>query len=323
MTKSHCRWLLIVVAVSLSAIPALAQRFKFEQTYRPGSQATLDIETRRGEVRVTGTDSQDMLIRGTVTVRFGWNVPENAVEIARQVAAAPPVKREGESFRLGEPSSPIEQRAVTVSYEVQLPRRMALNVRSVSGAVTVDGIQAPVAAQTQSGAIRLSDLGAAAQSTTGSGAVKADGVSGLLRVQTGSGSIQARDLRGGLHAKTISGAVDGAFNGEGAVNVRTQSSGVLLQGVLGDLDVLTGSGRARISGAPVNSWSVSTGSGAVDLDIDAGTPVTVDVTTGSGSVKVDGLQASGVISKRRMVGTLAGGGARLNVTSRSGSIRIQ
>jgi hypothetical protein len=75
-------------------MPSPAQRFTFEQTYKINQQTRLDIETRRGEIRVTGTDADDMLIRGTVTVRFGWNVPENAVELARRIAAAPPVTRE-------------------------------------------------------------------------------------------------------------------------------------------------------------------------------------------------------------------------------------
>ena len=53
-------------------------------------------------------------IKGAATVRVGWNVPANAVELARQVAAGPPIEHQGTTVRLRPPQDGATQRAVTV-----------------------------------------------------------------------------------------------------------------------------------------------------------------------------------------------------------------
>jgi hypothetical protein len=311
----------VVLLITLSATPTFAQRFTFERTFDTAGTATLDIKTERGEVRVVGTDADALVVRGTVTVKVGWDVPANAVELAQRVAAVPPIDREADAIRLRE-AGPDERRAVVVSYDVQLPRHVRLLVVSESGALTVQGVQSAVAARTQSGAITLGALGSTAEATTGSGAVRVDQVAGLLVVTTSSGSITATNLHGGFTADTNSGAVNGLLAGGGAVDVRTGSSGVTLDGVTGPLAVATRSGRVRIDGNPAGAWTVSSGSGSIYVSLPPTAAVTIDATSGSGSVAAEGLRPIGATSKRRMTGTLTGGGHRLHVTSRSGSIRF-
>jgi hypothetical protein len=85
---------------------------------------------------------------------------------------------------------------------------------------------------------------------------------------------------------------------------------------------ITLSGQTRVPGAPRAAWDVSSGSGAVDITFDRRVGVTLDATSGSSSVRVEGGWVDGTMSKGRASGAIAGGGPTVRLYSRSGSIRV-
>jgi DUF4097 and DUF4098 domain-containing protein YvlB len=231
------------------------------------------------------------------------------------------VTHEGSTVRLRAPADPVEQRAVTVNYQVRVPPDTRVITVSDSGATTVDGVQGPVDVRTQSSAIELMRLGKNVAVKTGSGVVSVDGASDV-RISTQSSAITARNVSGALHVRTESGAVNAWLIGPGNVDVHTGSSAMELQGVKGGLTASTRSGRIAVTGRPDAPWQVTTGSSAVDVTLDAAAALTVDASTGSGSVKVEGGDVQGTVTKGRVSGTIGGGGPLVRVSSRSGSIRI-
>jgi hypothetical protein len=292
----------IVLAI---AVPASAQRYTFERSLDAGAGTLLDVLTERGKILVRDGEPGRVVIVGSATVRIGWNVPRDAVEIARRLAEKPPIEQDARTIRLRPPSTDAERRAVTIAYEVRVPK------------------DTRVTAVSDSGAIDLAKLGATVDVTTGSGAVNAEAIGGDLRITTSSSAINARSLRGGFRAETGSGAVDVSLVGPGDVDVRTQSSSITLYGVRGSLTTSSGSGRTLVSGLPSEEWNVSTGSGAVDVTIEPAGSLTLDAVTRSGSVRAEGASVNGSITDRRVEGTIAGGGPLVRLSSRSGSIRVK
>ena len=309
-----------IIALSVAtASPALAQRFSFERSYDVTGPWVLDVSTLRGKIEVTAGEPGRIVIVGTATVRVDWNVPANAAELARKVADNPPIRREGQTVSLRSPSDAAEQRAVTVSYQVRVPPETAVTAVSESGATTVRGVIGAVVVRTQSGAIVVGQLGGATVITSGSGSVSADGIGGSLSITTSSSSITARSIAGDLRVRTNSGAVDAALSGDSDANVETGSSAIRLSGIRGEVIAATRSGRISIQGMPRGDWVASTGSGSVDIAT-ASAPVNLDASSGSGSVKVLGATVQGSTTKRKVVGSVAGGGPLMKLTSRSGSI---
>jgi hypothetical protein len=318
------------VAFALAAVltlavtaQAMAQRLQFERTLDVTTASTLDVLTGDGKVDVVAGEPGRIVVRGTVTVRVGWNVPANAIAIARRIAAQPPIEHSGSTIRLRPPADPVDRHAVLVSYQVAVPPDTRAVVSSQSGAVTVEGLAAPVDVKTQSSSIALARIASDALVSTASGAVTLDGVTGATTVTTASSGITARGLRGGLRARTASGAVDATLTGPGAVDVETGSSSITLTGVAGSLVASTRSGRVRAEGRPGGPWQVSTGSGAIDVALDRSTGVTLEGVTGSGSVRVAGTTVDGTVTTRRVAGAIGGGGPRVGLESRSGSIRVE
>jgi hypothetical protein len=316
--------LLGIVALSVgSASPALAQRFPFEQSFDVTGLSVLDVSTIRGKIEVTTGEPGRIVVVGTATVRVDWNVPANAAELARHVADNPPIQRDGQTVKLRPPSDPAEQRAVTVSYEVRVPPETEVTATSESGATTVRGVAKAVVIHTQSGAIDVMHLRGTGVVTTGSGSVSVDGVAGSLTITTNSSSVTARAVGGDLRVRTTSGAVAATLSGEGNADVKTGSSAIRLNGIRGAVTAVTQSGRISLQGVPRREWSASTGSGSLDIVTESSVPFTLDASSGSGSVKVIGESVQGSASKRRVAGTIAGGGPLLKVVSRRGSIVVR
>jgi DUF4097 and DUF4098 domain-containing protein YvlB len=305
------------------ATPAAAQRFRFERTFDVPGHETLDVATVRGKIEVLAGAPGRVVVSGVVTVRVGWNVPANAVELAKRVAAQPPVRRDGTTTRLRTPDADDERRAVIVSYVVQVPPDTDVVTLSDSGATSVSGVEGRVKVRTQSAAIVLARLGGQVEATTGSGAIGVDGVGGTATITTQSSGITARGLNGGLHVRTQSGAVDVSLTGTGDVDVETGSSAIKVRGATGAVTATTQSGRVDITGLPKRQWHVTNGSGAIDVAFAKDAALTLDAESGSGSVESEGEPVVGSVSKGRIEGTIRGGGARVRLYSRSGSISVR
>lgn len=318
-------WTVLVAVIFINAAgatPAMAQRFPFERSFDVTAASILDVTTVRGTIEITAGDPGRIVIVGTVTVRVDWNVPANAAELAQKVATSPPIQQDAQTIRLRVPADPAEQRAVTVSYQVQVPPITRILAASESGATSVGGVSGAVAVRTQSGAIELTRLCAAAEVTSGSGAVTIDGVSDALTVTTSSSGVVGRSLGGSVRVRTASGSVDAELTGDGDADVETRSSAIRIRGARGSVNASSQSGRVSVSGVPNRSWTAHSGSGGLDIAIDTDASFTLDATSGSGSVRVDGATVRGSVSKRRVTGDIGAGGPLVRASSRSGAVRI-
>jgi hypothetical protein len=307
----------------VAARPAAAQRIPFERTFGVGTEPVLDVETIRGAIEVSVGEPGQVRVMGTATVRVGLAVPANAIELAKKVAANPPVQQLGATFRLRPPEEGEQQRAMTLSYRVLVPRGTHVRSRTDSGETTIQGVAGPVVVHTQSSVIALRDLGGSAEVTTGSGAVDVDGVSGDLTVRTQSSGITLRGVSAGLRVRTQSGGVTAGLRGNGDVDVETSSSAIDLTGVNGALLATSRSGRIRAGGVPAAEWRVTNGSGRVDLSIAPKAPFALEAATDSASIKLEGVSLRGTTSKWRASGTVGEGGPTVHVNTRSGSITIR
>lgn len=142
------------------------------------------------------------------------------------------------------------------SLQVLVPARTALDLRTGSGKIDVEGVQGGLVADTGSGDVSLQDVGGPAVTVdTGSGAITGGGVSaGRLRAQTGSGNVSLVVVRAPDDVDIDTGS------GEVAL---------LVPDVVYDVGSETGSGESRVT-----------------VRSDSGSPRRLRVKTGSGDVMV-------------------------------------
>lgn len=313
---------LAAVALAVSALPVSAQRLTFQRTYDVDDAAALDVSTIRGRVDVAPGPPGRILVVGTVTVRPFSASRTDPIEIARRIAADPPVTQQGSAVRLQPPDGEEARGAVTVSYVVTVPADTAVRASSESGALAIEGVSGHVDVDTSSSTIDLRRLAGSAEAASGSGAIRVDGIAGDLSVTTRSSAIQVAGAAGAVRARSQSGAVDVRLAGDGHVDVETSSSAIGLSGLQGGLRATSQSGRIRIAGAPTAAWNLSSGSGSFDFDLDPGARLDLAARTRSGSVRVGGVSLEGAMAKGEATGSINGGGPLVTAISRSGSITV-
>jgi len=294
---------------SLLALPALAaaqQPLTFERTLPVGAAATLDVSTGSGDITVRAGGSAAIVVKGTVKVNTGWSVPGNAAELARQLVSAPPIVHDGNTVKVGRIVDEAMRKAVSVSYEITVPSATAVAANSGSGSVAVSGV------------------GQAVKANTGSGNIVVASIDGDVDVRTGSGDVQIKDVRRAAALSTGSGSTDATLTGKGDVRASTGSGDIRLGGVVGLVTASTGSGDVTVNGRPTGEWKLSAASGNVVVTVPSSHGFTLDARTSSGSVNVDApLTAQGRLDRRRVQGTIRGGGPALVLSTASGSIEVR
>lgn len=163
---------------------------------------------------------------------------------------------------------------------------------------------------------------------SGDGAVDVDGVTGRVEARTGDGSVRAYRVAGDIRAHTGDGAVT-LESVDGTIDVTTGDGSIRVDGKLASLRVRTGDGavtvRAAAGSAMTDDWDVATGDGGVSVTVPSSFNAEVDLHTGDGRVRAEGVstQNEDTPERRTVKGRLGSGGKMLKVRSGDGSIELR
>lgn len=317
--------LYVVLIASLTACDVEAQaghEGMFERTLTVGGPVTLDIRTGAGNIDIHSGPANSIRIVGRVRAGRSW-FNGDVEERIRRIEAMPPITQNGDAVRLG----PLEDdrlfRNISISYDVTVPMETVVRARTGSGSETITGLTGPVDASTGSGDLALRGIQGDVRASTGSGSMEIEDVGGFVG-RTGSGNITARAVRGAIDAQSGSGNIGVRQTGEADVAVETGSGGIDVSGARRALHARAGSGSIEAEGRPAGNWDVETGSGGVRIDFPEDSAFDLNVRTGSGSISTTHPLVPGEASSRnRLRGTVRGGGARVNLSTGSGSVQVE
>jgi len=162
-------------------------------------------------------------------------------------------------------------RTVPLIIQVNAPSGSSISARSGSADVAVTGVTASFDAATGSGQVRAQRCTGAAEVRTGSGDVRLGTVLGRLQVRTGSGQVDVISVEGA----------------EGGGTVQAGSGDVRLGAVKHDISARTGSGDLTVVDACAGGLELTTGSGQLRVGIHSGVLAELDVSSGSGRARSD------------------------------------
>jgi len=121
-------------------------------------------------------------------------------------------------------------------------------LRTGAGTATTADVEGDAEVTTGSGDVVLGAVGGRARVRTGSGAVRIGAVAGTTDVKAGSGDVTLGEVSADVGVRTGTGAVAVADARSGRLDLTTGSGGLTIAvhtGVLAELDLSSGSGRAR------------------------------------------------------------------------------
>ncbi len=326
--------ILITVVIMISAALLLSQHSNFvlaapgtsegafDRNFNVNGPVKLNIENGSGGVDIRRGTTDKVEIHARIK-SHDWFSGDSSEQI-KKIEQNPPVEQQGNNIRIYRPEPNEIFNHISISYEITVPEETEVQSTTGSGSQSVDGLKGPVNVRSGSGSVKLSNIGSSVQARTGSGSVTLDQVKGSAELETGSGSIRADGVAGGAKMRAGSGGISLRQTAPGDVSVETGSGHIRLEGVEGSLIAHAGSGGMEVDGRPKGEWQLHSGSGSIEARTgDAG--LDLYARTSSGSVNVDSpiTMESSSSNRHEVRGKVRGGGARMEVTTGSGSIHIQ
>ncbi len=209
--------------------------------------------------------------------------------------------------------------------KVSVPAGQRISIFLGAGQIVATNLAGTVSLDAMSGDVRVTGGSGTLDVDTGSGNISVSGTQGNLDLDTGSGDITVQGARGRLlKVDTGSGAVRGTDLRFDTANVDTGSGDIELDGLAGpSLELETGSGDVslRLAANP-DRLDVSTGSGSVRVRGLEGWNATLDLETGSGDFTVDFPMQLVRREQDRITGRIGEGRGRVTIETGSGDITI-
>jgi hypothetical protein len=222
-----------------------------------------------------------------------------------------------------------EQRPSEVHLEVKLPRYAEIEQIEVNRSeVEIEGVETPVAVNGRRSTIRLRRVGAV-EVRTASGEVDVEGAGGLVDVMTESGDVNVRHVGGDVRVLSLSGEVEVECV-TGRVNVNNTSGSVALARVGGDADATTVSGEIRFEGAlrADGRYHLKSMSGAVEMSLAPNPPgFTALLSSYRGQIE-DGFSLKKTLKSgpntvnNRVLGRYGNGQAQVTLDSFDGRVKL-
>jgi len=162
-----------------------------------------------------------------------------------------------------------------------------------------------------------------------------------ISVRTGGGNVELADTIGSATLHTSGGDIT-AKNLNGNLEARTSGGGILVDTLRGDVDADTSGGDVRLlqidgmirgntSGGSVRcslvganrGISATTSGGDIELTLPRATSANINATTSGGGIRIELPVLETVRNDDRLVGSLNGGGQRIDARTSGGSISLR
>lgn len=293
----------------------------FDRALHVGGPVDLDVQTGSGGIEVHRGGSGTVEIHATIRAS-GWAAGD-AVRRVHYLESHPPIEQNGNTIRIGHIQDRDLTRNISINFQLVVPADTQLHASSGSGSEDIEGIRGPVNAGSGSGSITLANIGSQVQAHAGSGDITLSSIHGNAQAETGSGSIRATGIAGGFTGRSGSGGVHLQQTAAGDISIGAGSGSIEIGGADGAVRAHTGSGDIVAQGRPKGDWNLHTGSGSLQVTFPSQAAYDLIAHTGSGSISTgQPIEVQGKINRHDLRAKVHGGGSEVNLSTGSGSIRI-
>src|SRR3954470_5997690 len=314
----------VTLVLVLSSAAYAAVEGRFDRTLKVTGKVDLDIQSGSGNITVHQGDSSSVVISGHVKASESWfNGGLSAEEKVKRIEQNPPIEQNGNSIRIGRIQDEALRNNISISYDVSVPKDTSVQSRTGSGDQRISDVAGPVRANTGAGNVTVSNVGSEVRANAGSGDLRISNVQGRTYTETGSGNTTATAIAGGFDARAGSGDISFEQTAPGSVRAQTGSGNIHLRNVAGGVEAGAGSGDVEVQGKIASDWKIHTGSGEVEVKLPSDAKFNINADTSSGRVEVNHpVTMQGTMKRNHIEGTVNGGGTLPDVSTGSGTIRV-
>jgi DUF4097 and DUF4098 domain-containing protein YvlB len=326
-----------------------------EQTF-PGD-GSLRVVCDRGAINVTPSDGDS--IRVVVHKKLYASNQEDANKY--NAGSRPQITVNGTSVVLNANTNGAGDHGVQTDMDIFVPSRVAVDIASKRGDVSISDRRADVKLTLQRGDIALNGINGNAKMSLDKGSIRATNVSGDVDIDGRIDNVTLEDVKGAVHLNgdffndirlskigrtaefksarsditlasvpgdlEISGDSLRATDVSGPMRLVTRSKDIHLEGVTGDVQVENANGDIEIHPAdklPVGRLTLMGKHGDITVVLPANAGFQVDATTRKGDITSDfsPLRIEDTNGSSRATGTVGNGAAKLQINADTGDIRI-
>ncbi|MBN1831387.1 MAG: DUF4097 family beta strand repeat protein [Deltaproteobacteria bacterium] len=305
MKRSKRYIALLAILTIVVCFPSLGWAWteeKIVETYPLESTGKVYLENISGDITVSSWDKNGIEITATKRGRRERDFDDVTIHIRQIDGNIRIITRHDREFSL------FRSGAVSVFYEIIVPAKASVRVKSISGNVEVRKIGGFLNVETISGEIRVRLAESNVRCKSTSGDIDMEYIHGDAELESVSGEISIQEIQGSIEAGTVSGDIElDAFSYAEEIEMSSTSGDVKLRGELSPggiyrLDLFSGNTKVIIPSDSNFEFSAKTFSGSIECDFE--------------------LKMSGRLNPRQVQGTVGKGGASINISSFSGNIRI-
>ncbi|PWN07104.1 DUF4097 family beta strand repeat-containing protein [Rhodohalobacter mucosus] len=191
------------------------------------------------------------------------------------------------------------------SFQIQVPERGQINVRTMNGPINIDGVKGKLYIQNHVGDITVSDS------------------DGELKVASTTGNLALNQCRGSIFAKSVTGDIS-AISSEGELRLRSESGSLKASNTRGTLIAATVSGNIDSSFEKIKvGVSLETVNGNIDLALPTGLGYTISargMNFDFSSIRSYASEEKSEMMSRYMM--IRGGELPVKLSSVSGNVKV-
>lgn len=304
--------ILAVMLFILGWIPAESadkekHKEKFEETVPLAKEGKVSLKNISGEIEVESWDKAEVRIEAVKVSEASTleKAKENAAKVKIEVF------EEGNTLRIETqyPKLSIKGLNVSVDYHLFIPDKAALKIKSVSGDVTLQKIGGAVEVDVVSGDVEVMKAEKGLDCKAVSGDLELQSIAGDAFLKTVSGDITLEQMKGSIEAESVSGDIElSDVSGANVVKGNTLSGSITYQG---DIN-------------PEGKYAFKSHSGEIEMILPSGAAFDVEAQTFSGDIESEfDIVVTGKFSKKKIQGTVNGGGPLVTLTTFSGDVSLK
>jgi DUF4097 and DUF4098 domain-containing protein YvlB len=231
-----------------------------------------------GSVHVT-TGPSNRLACQVRLAAYARNEKEARASFSRYQLTARPFGSDGAWIEGRLPSKLLPGRSWGVSFNLQVPARLNLDLKTQCGGISVERLDGQLRAISAGGDIRAGDITGPVHVETAGGSIELGNISQRLEARTAGGHIYTGDVKGDAILSTSGGDIMAGMV-DGTVRAETAGGNIVLRSASGPVIARTAGGQIQLGqcGASVRA---ETQGGSIHLD---GARGRVDASTGGGSI---------------------------------------
>jgi DUF4097 and DUF4098 domain-containing protein YvlB len=305
MKRSKHNIVLLAILFIVICFPSLGYARTEErivETYPLESTGKVYLENISGNIIVSIWEKNEIKIIATKKGRRERDLDDVTINIRQFDGNIRIITRHDREFSL------FRRGFVSVSYEIIVPAKASVRVKSISGHIEVRKIGGLLNVETVSGKIRVRVAENDVRCKSINGDIDLEYIHGDAELNSVSGEISIQEIEGSVEAGTVSGDIE--------VDAFSHAEEIDMSSTNGDIEL-----RGELS--PGGIYRLDSFNGDTKVEIPSGSDFEFSAKTFSGSIECDfELKMSGRFNPKEVRGTVGKGGGSLTATSFNGNIRI-